>query len=42
MLALPLFIEGRVKRKHDRKAIRTACRIVGGAIVVWGVFSYII
>ncbi len=42
MFALPLFIEGRVRRKHDRKAIRTACRITGGAIVLWGIVSYII
>lgn len=42
MLALPLFIEGRVRRKHDRKAIRTVCRIIGGAIVLWGIVSYII
>ena len=36
---VPLLIDGRVKRKSDRKAYRILCRIIAVAILVVAVFG---
>lgn len=36
---VPLLIDGRVKRKSDRKAYRLLCRIIAIAILVVAVFG---
>lgn len=41
-LALPHFFAGRIKRKGDRQAMGMLCKIIGGAIVGWGIVSLII
>jgi hypothetical protein len=40
-LVLPPFLSGRIKKKGDRKAMSILCKIMGGAIIGWGIISVI-
>lgn len=40
-IALPQFLNSRIKNKSDRKAVAVLCKIVGIAISVYGIFNYI-
>lgn len=35
---VPLLIEGRVKRKSDRRAYQLLCRILSAAIIMLGIY----
>lgn len=39
---MPPFLSGRIKKKGDRKAMTLLCKIVGGAMAVWGAVSEIL
>ena len=39
---VPLLIDGRVKRKSDRKAYRLLCRIIAVAILIVSIFGSVL
>lgn len=41
-IALPQFLNSRIKNKSDRKAVAVLCKIVGIAICVYGIYNHIL
>lgn len=41
-LVVPILLEGRIKRKNNKKAIKMTCKIIGIAIIGWTLFNHII
>ncbi len=39
---VPILLEGRVKRKNNKKALKMACKIIGAVIICWTIFNHII
>ncbi len=39
---VPILLEGSIKRKNNKKALRMACKIIGVVIIVWAIISYLI
>lgn len=41
-LVVPILLEGRIKGKSNKKAIKMVCMIVGVVIICWTIFNRII
>ena len=41
-LVIPILLEGRFKKKKQKKALRMACMIIGVVIVLWAALNYIL
>lgn len=39
---VPILLEGRIKRKNNRKALGMVCKIVGVVIICWTIYNHII
>lgn len=38
---VPILLDGRIKRKNNKKALRLFCKIVGAIIIIWAILNYI-
>jgi len=39
---VPILLEGQIKRKNNKKALRMFCRIIGAVIIVWAIINHTI
>ena len=37
---VPILLEGRIKGKNNKKALRMACMIIGAVIICWAIFNH--
>ena len=38
---VPILLEGRIKGKNNKKALKMVCKIVGVVIICWTIFNHI-
>jgi hypothetical protein len=38
---VPILLDGHVKGKNNKKAVKMTCKIIGLVIIVWTVINYI-
>ncbi len=39
---VPILLEGQIRKKRNRKALKMLCRIMGVIIIAWAIINYII
>jgi len=39
---VPILLEGHIKGKNNKKALRMVCKIIGVVIICWTIYNHII
>lgn len=39
---VPILLEGHIKKKNNKKAMKMACKIIGAVILCWTIISHFI